>query len=175
MEGMSFSTADFFASLIRSNRIANINEREGKGIMEFFFFFKPRWKLFGMEREIFYWDIVKLFDRSNGSKNFSSNFEGMNVDEKCAVGNISGIRQIKWTKCEIRPCLFRSARWISKDFRKEGDKLGRTEFCVIQKQPSSSFDRFERFLEHIRTLSERFIDSFRRLKAKRLEIIPRGE
>lgn len=79
---------------------------KGKGSWNFFSF-SNRDESYSGWREIFYWDIVKLFDRSNGSKNFSSNFEGMNVDEKCAVGNISGIRQIKWTKCEIRPFLFR--------------------------------------------------------------------
>lgn len=93
---------DFFTS-VDSSRIAN--ERKGRKeerrkIVEFLFFFSNRdlrTKVItlGMERDIIRLRYCKIDpkDRSN----FSSNFKGMNVDERCAVGNILRIRQIKRT------------------------------------------------------------------------------
>lgn len=92
---------DFFTS-VDSSRIAN----EGKGrkeerrkIVEFLFFSNrdlcTKVIILGMERDIIRLRYCKIDpkDRSN----FSSNFKGMNVDERCAVGNILRIRQIKRT------------------------------------------------------------------------------
>lgn len=103
----------------------------------FFFFFQIEMKVIGMER-----DIVS---------NFSSNFKRMNVDEKSEHGDILGIREIKLRR--------RSSNSMNFKRLSEGEGIN-LELCLIQRQRiirSNDFSSRTRF----RTLSERFIDSFR--------------
>lgn len=83
--------------------------------------------------------------------NFSSNFKGMNVDEKSEHGDILGIREIKLRR--------RSSNSMNFKRLSEGEGIN-LELCLIQRQRiirSNDFSSRTRF----RTLSERFIDSFR--------------